>query len=57
MEAAKKRSTRLGHPPALTQAQIKHARKLIDGGERPASVVAAKTLGVDRSTLYRALKE
>jgi DNA invertase Pin-like site-specific DNA recombinase len=55
LEAAKKRGTRLGRPPALTQAQIKHARKLIDGGERPASV--ARSLGVDRSTLYRTLNQ
>ena len=54
LKAAKKRGTCLGRPPALTQAQIKHSRKLIDGGERLASV--ARSLGVDRSTLYRALK-
>ena len=53
--AAKKRGTRLGRPPALTTAQIKHAKKLIESGERPSAV--AGTLGVDRSTLYRALKE
>ena len=52
--AAKKRGVRLGRPPALTTAKIKHARKLISAGERPSSVAAS--LGVDRSTLYRALK-
>lgn len=52
--AAKKRGVRLGRPPALTTAQVKHARKLIDSGERPSAV--AGTMGVDRSTLYRALK-
>jgi len=51
--AAKKRGVRLGRPPTLTTAQVKHARKLIDSGERPSAV--AGTLGVDRSTLYRAL--
>ena len=54
LEAAKKRGVRLGRPKALTTAQIKHARKLIETGERPTTVAA--TLGVDRSTLYRALK-
>jgi len=51
--AAKKRGVRLGRPPALKTAQIKHARKLIESGERPSAV--AGTLGVDRSTLYRHL--
>ena len=31
----------------------KHARKLIDGGENPRTV--ARTLGVDRATMYRHL--
>ncbi|WP_306259176.1 recombinase family protein [Pararhizobium sp. IMCC21322] len=52
--AAKKRGVRLGRPSALTAAQIKHARKLIESGERPSAV--AETLEVDRSTLYRYLK-
>jgi len=51
--AAKKRGVRLGRPPALKTAQINHARKLIESGERPSEV--ASTLGVDRSTLYRHL--
>jgi len=41
----------LGRKPSLTPAQVKHARKLIDGGENPRAV--ARTLGVNRSTLYR----
>jgi len=52
--AAKKRGARLGRPPALKAAQIKHARKLIESGERPTTV--AESMGVNRSTLYRALK-
>lgn len=52
--AAKKRGARLGRPPALKTAQIKHARKLIESGERPTAV--ASSLGVNRSTLYRAMK-
>lgn len=54
LKAARKRGVRVGRPPALTAAQIKHARKLIESGERPSAV--AGSLGVDRSTLYRALK-
>jgi DNA invertase Pin-like site-specific DNA recombinase len=54
LAAAKKRGTRLGRLPALKAAQIKHARKLIESGEPPTAV--AGSLGVDRSTLYRALK-
>lgn len=53
LEAAKKRGARLGRPPALSPEKLKHARHLIDGGERPDAV--AKTLGVGRSTLYRKL--
>ena len=55
LKAARKRGVRIGRPPALTSAQIKHAKKLIDGGERPTAVAAS--LNVNRSTLYRAMKE
>lgn len=55
LASAKKRGVRLGRPPALTRAQVKHARKLVDSGERPSAV--AISLGVDRSTLYRAIKK
>jgi len=54
LQAARKRGVRIGRPKALDPAQIRHARKLIDGGERPTAVAA--TLGVDRSTLYRSLR-
>lgn len=54
LKAARSRGVRVGRPPALSHAQIKHARKLIDAGERPSAV--ADTLEVNRSTLYRALK-
>lgn len=53
LQAARKRGARVGRPPALTGAQVKHARALIKGGEAPSAV--ARTLGVNRSTLYRAL--
>lgn len=54
LQAARKRGARIGRPKALSGAQIKHARKLIDAGERPATI--AQSLRVNRSTLYRALK-
>jgi DNA invertase Pin-like site-specific DNA recombinase len=53
LAAARKRGARIGRPPALTSAQIKHAQKLIDAGERPTAV--AKSMNVSRSTLYRAM--
>lgn len=52
LAAAKSRGAQLGRRHSLTSAQIGHARKLIEGGESPASV--ARSLGVARSTLYRA---
>ena len=55
LQAAKKRGTRLGRPRALSAAQIKHARKLIEAGERPSAI--ATSMGVDRSTLYRAMQQ
>jgi DNA invertase Pin-like site-specific DNA recombinase len=54
LQAAKKRGVVVGRPRRLTAAQIKHARKLIEAGESPASVAAS--LSVNRSTLYRAMK-
>lgn len=53
LKAARGRGVRVGRPPSLSAAQIEHARKLIDAGERPSSV--ARSLGVSRSTLYRAI--
>lgn len=54
LKAAKARGSRLGRKPALIAAQIDHARKLIQAGERPADV--ARSLNVGRATLYRALR-
>lgn len=51
--AALARGARLGRKPKLSEAQLAHARKLVDQGERPAQV--ASLLSVGRSTLYRAL--
>jgi DNA invertase Pin-like site-specific DNA recombinase len=53
LKAAKARGVQLGRKPALTAAQAMHARRSIDSGEDLRGV--ARTLGVDRSTLYRHL--
>ena len=52
--AARRRGVKLGRKPALTAAQIAHARTLIERGENTRGVAAA--LHVGRSTLWRALK-
>lgn len=53
LQAARKRGARVGRPRALTGAQVQHAKTLIEGGETPSAV--ARSLGVNRATLYRAL--
>ena len=55
VKEAKKRGVKFGPKPKLTPAQIKHARQQIDKGERVQDVAAL--LSVDRTTLYRALKD
>ena len=51
--AAKARGITGGRPRSMTQVKLDHARKLIEAGASPREV--AKTLGVGRSTLYRAM--
>lgn len=53
LASAKQRGVKLGRRPSLTARQIAHARQLIEAGESPPAV--AKSLGVSRSTLWRAL--
>jgi len=53
LQAARKRGAKVGRPKALTGAQVAHGRTLIAGGESPSAV--ARSLGVNRATLYRAL--
>lgn len=55
LQAARKRGAKVGRPRSLTASQVKHAHALIAGGER--TVTVAKSLGVDRATLYRAVKD
>ena len=52
--AAKARGVRFGRRPALSPAQIAHARRLIDEDGHTANEAAA-LLGVHPATLYRAL--
>lgn len=53
LAAAKARGARIGRPVALTEAQLAQARTLVNAGHGVGDV--AQTLGVGRSTLYRAL--
>ena len=54
LRAAKKRGKRLGRPPALTDAQIAHAKTAIEAKRETVSGMA-EILGVNRSTLQRAI--
>jgi DNA invertase Pin-like site-specific DNA recombinase len=54
LAAAKKRGRTGGRPRVLTTKQLDHARMLVALGRASVKEVAA-TLGVSRSTLYRAL--
>jgi DNA invertase Pin-like site-specific DNA recombinase len=56
LAAAKKRGRKGGRPRALTTKQLDHARMLVALGRTSVKEVAA-TLGVSRSTLYRALSD
>lgn len=53
--AAKKRGKHLGRPRALSAAQVRQARALIEGGEDASAI--AGSFGVSRSTLYRAMSK
>ena len=54
VKEAQKRGVRFGRKPALSTAQVEHARQQIEQGQRVADVAAL--LSVDRATLYRALQ-
>ena len=54
LRAAKKRGKRLGRPPALSTAQITHAKTVIETKRETVSGMA-EILGVNRSTLQRAM--
>lgn len=55
LEAARARGAKIGRPAAVTRDQLSQARTLVSAGHRVGDV--AKTLGVGRSTLYRALRD
>ena len=50
---ARQRGVRVGRKPKLSPDQISEAQRLIDAGESADEV--ARTLGVSRATIYRAL--
>lgn len=54
LQAAKKRGKRLGRPPALSPAQVAHAKRAIEAKRETVSGMA-EILGVNRSTLQRAM--
>lgn len=54
LRAARKRGKRLGRPPALSEAQIAHAKTAIATRQETVSGMA-EILGVNRSTLQRAM--
>jgi DNA invertase Pin-like site-specific DNA recombinase len=53
MRAAKKRGEHIGRPAALSPAQVREGKKMLDRGEGPNHV--ARLLRVRRSMLYRAI--
>lgn len=55
LAAARARGRKGGRPPALSQRQLTQARHLMQHPDQPMAEIAA-TLGVSRSTLYRALR-
>ena len=55
MKAARRRGQHVGRPRKLTAHQIAHARAIITAGQETRKGAAA-LLGVDESTLRRALK-
>lgn len=55
LQSARKRGRIGGRPKKLNDDQVRRAKLLIDGGEPVGEV--AREFGIDRSTLYRALKQ
>lgn len=55
LESAKARGVKLGRPTVLSPEQVRHAALLVSGGVPVGDV--ASSLGVGKSTLYRALRE
>ncbi|MFN3727708.1 MAG: recombinase family protein [Allosphingosinicella sp.] len=53
LAAARQRGVRIGRKRAMTAEQVRHARALLEAGERPTDI--ARSMQVGRSTLYRTL--
>jgi len=53
LAAIKDRGGSIGRRPSVNKLMLKHARDLVAGGHSVSDV--ARTLGVGRSTLYRAI--
>lgn len=56
MEAARRRGVHIGRPRKLTEAQIEHARKLMENGDQTITAMA-KMFGVAAATLSRAIRK
>ncbi|SIG38023.1 site-specific recombinase PinR [Mycobacteroides abscessus subsp. abscessus] len=54
LAAARLRGARIGRPMAMSAGQVEQAKTLVSAGHRVSEV--ARSLGVGRSTLYRALE-
>ena len=54
VKAARSRGVKFGPKLKLTPDRVRHARKLIQQGQTPTQ--AARSIGIGRSTLYRALQ-
>ncbi|MCX4862112.1 recombinase family protein [Streptomyces canus] len=52
LDAARARGARLGHPPAMTDEQVRHARDLLAHPENTVTSIA-KLLEVSRNTISR----
>ena len=56
LDAAQRRGKRLGRPSRLSNAQLKHAKTMIESGQETVSGMA-QILGINRATLYRGFKD
>jgi len=52
--AARQRGVKFGRKPKLSPEQIRHARKMVEGGEPVPEI--ARLFGVERTTIYRTLQ-
>ena len=55
LAAAKRRGIQLGRPPSLTDAQLKHIRRLHSQGKSCGDI--ASRLNLNKSTVWRAVNK